>query len=52
MQVLLDDPDLHELAFDEEEAADPVDYDVELKDIIDLISEMEGTAADIPLEEV
>lgn len=52
MQVLLDDPDLHELAFDEEEAADPIDYDVELKDIIDLISEMEGTAADIPLEEV
>jgi hypothetical protein len=52
MQVLLDDPDLHELAFDEEEAANPIDYDVELKDIIDLISEMEGTAADTPLEEV
>ncbi|MEX0604455.1 MAG: DEAD/DEAH box helicase [Marinobacter sp.] len=52
MQSLLDDPDLHELAFDEEEAADPIDYDVELKDIIDLISEMEGAAADVPLEEV
>jgi len=52
MQQLLDDPDLHEIAFDEEEAADPLDYDVEIKDIIDLISELEGTAPDIPLEEV
>jgi SNF2 family DNA or RNA helicase len=52
MQMLLDDPDLHEIAFDEEEAADPIDYDVELQDIIDLIAELEGSAADIPLEEV
>ncbi len=52
MQMLLDDPDLHEIAFDEEEAADPVDYDVELQDIIDLIAELEGTAADVPLEEL
>jgi len=52
MQVLLDDPDLHEIAFDEEEAADPIDYDVELQDIIDLIEELEGTAADVPLEEL
>lgn len=51
MQLLLDDPDLHELALDEEEAADPIDYDVELQDIIDLIAELEGTAADIPPEE-
>lgn len=50
MQQLLDDPDLHEIAFDEEEAADPLDYDVELKDIIDLIAEMEGTAPDVPPE--
>ncbi|OJU24026.1 MAG: helicase [Nitrobacter sp. 62-13] len=42
MQMLLDDPDLHEIAFDEEEADDPVDYDVSLQDIIDLISELEG----------
>ena len=51
MQMLLDDPDLHELAFDEEETDDPLDYDVELHDIIDLISELEGTAADVPLKE-
>ncbi len=52
MQQLLDDPDLHEIAFDEDEAADPLDYDVELKDIMDLIAELEGTAPDVPLEEV
>lgn len=51
MQMLLDDPDLHELAFDEEEAADPLDYDVELHDIMDLIAELEGTAAHVPPEE-
>ena len=44
MQMLLDDPDLHELALDEEEAADPLDYGIDLKDIIDLIAEFEGTA--------
>lgn len=52
MQKLLDDPDLHEIAFDEEEAADPIDYDVELQDIIDLIGELEGTATDVPLEDL
>ena len=51
MQVLLDDPDLHELSFDEEEAADPIDYDIELQDIADLVSELEGTAADVPQED-
>ena len=51
MQELLDDPDLHELAFDEEEAGDPIDYDLELLDIMDLIAELEGTATDVPLEE-
>lgn len=50
MQQLLDDPDLHEIAFDEEEAADPLDYDIELKDIIDLIAELEGNAPDAPPE--
>jgi SNF2 family DNA or RNA helicase len=50
MQQLLNDPDLHEIAFDEEEAADPLDYDIELKDIIDLIGELEGTAQDVPPE--
>lgn len=52
MQQLLDDPDLHEIAFDEEAAADPLDYDVELKDIIDLVAELEGTAPDAPRDEV
>lgn len=42
MQMLLDDPDLHELAFDEEEAADPLDHHIDLQDIIDLIGELEG----------
>lgn len=51
MQVLLDDPDLHEIAFDEEEADDPIAYDIELQDIIDLISELEGEAGEAPLEE-
>ena len=50
MQALLDDPDLHRIVFDEEEAADPIDYDIELQDIIDLISELEGTAGEMPLE--
>lgn len=45
MQMLLDDPDLHEIAFDEEEADDPVDYDVTLQDIVDLIAEFEGKMA-------
>lgn len=52
MQVLLDDPDLHEIALDEEEADDPIDYDVELQDIIDLIAELEGKAEDAPPEEL
>jgi hypothetical protein len=51
MQLLLNDPDLHEIAFDEEEAADPIDYDIELQDIIDLIAELEGTAAEAPPED-
>ena len=41
---LLDDPDLHELALDEEEADDPVDYDVDLQDLVDLVEELEGRA--------
>lgn len=52
MQILLDDPDLHELALDEEEADEAVDYDIELQDIMDLIAELEGTAVEVPLEEL
>tara|TARA_R110002110_G_scaffold67928_6_gene184402 strand:+ start:218 stop:2128 length:1911 start_codon:yes stop_codon:yes gene_type:complete len=44
MQELLDDPDLHQIALYEEEADDPVDYDLELDDLIDLIAELEGRA--------
>lgn len=51
MQMLLNDPDLHELAFDEDEAGYPLDYDLELRDIMDLIAELEGTMSDIPLQE-
>lgn len=51
MQALLDDPDLHELALDEEEAIDPVDYDIRLDDIIDLISELQGTAPEADPED-
>ena len=44
MQQLLDDPDLHQIALDEEEAEEPIDYDIEPKDLIDLIEELEGRA--------
>ena len=46
MQKLLDDPDLHQIAFDEEEALEPIDYDVEINDLIDLIEELEGNGND------
>lgn len=52
MQILLNDPDLHELAFDEEEADEAIDYDIEMQDIMDLIAELEGTAAEVPPEEL
>jgi SNF2 family DNA or RNA helicase len=42
LQQLLNDPDLHQLALDEENAIDPIDYDVGLDDLIDLIEELEG----------
>ena len=42
LQQLLDDPDLHELALDEENADDPIDYNVELQDLVDLVEELEG----------
>jgi SNF2 family DNA or RNA helicase len=42
MEQLLDDHDLHKLALDEEEADDPIDYDVTPEDLIDLIQELEG----------
>ncbi len=42
LQQLLDDKDLHEIALDEEEADDPIDYDVDLQDLVDLVEELEG----------
>ena len=50
MQVLLDDPDLHEIAYDEEQADDPIDYDVTLHDLIDLITELENRAPNLSNE--
>lgn len=42
LQELLNDMDLHEIAFDEENADDPVDYSVDLQDLVDLVEELEG----------
>jgi hypothetical protein len=50
LEQTLGDPDLHQLAYDEENADDPIDYSVELQDLIDLIAELEGKA-DSSLEE-
>ncbi len=50
LEQTLGDPDLHLLAYDEENADDPIDYDVELQDLVDLIAELEGKA-DISSEE-
>lgn len=44
LEQMLGDPDLHTLAFDEENADDPIDYSVELQDLVDLIAELEGKA--------
>ncbi len=51
MQRLLDDPDLHKIALDEEEADDPIDYDITPDDLIDLIQELEGRALPSDLDE-
>ncbi len=42
LQILLDDEDLHRIALAEEEAEEPIDYDIEPDDLIDLIEELEG----------
>jgi SNF2 family DNA or RNA helicase len=44
LQQLLNDEDLHRIALDEEDAEEPIDYDIELGDLIDLIEELEGRA--------
>jgi hypothetical protein len=48
LQQLLDDPDLHEVALDEENASDPTDYGIEIEDIVDLIEVLEK--GEIPAE--
>jgi len=42
LQELLDDEDLHKIALDEETAEEPIDYDVEMQDLVDLVEELEG----------
>lgn len=44
LQQLLNDPDLHKIALDEEEADDPLNLDMEMQDLIDLVEELEGRA--------
>lgn len=46
LQELLDDQDLHEIALDEENAEDPIDFDVDLQDLIDLVAELEGRSSE------
>lgn len=42
MQQLLDDEDLHQIALDEEESSEPLDYSTGPEDLVDLIEELEG----------
>lgn len=50
MSEALDDFDLQRLALDEEEGEAPLDYDITLDDLSDIIEELSGTAA-VPGEE-
>lgn len=51
LQQLLNDPDLHHLAFDEEEADDPLNLNMNLQDLVDLVEELEGRASFMSEEE-
>ncbi|WDR02383.1 hypothetical protein PSQ19_17490 [Devosia algicola] len=42
LQILLDDPDLHEIAYDEENSEDPIAWDISPDDVRDLIEVLEG----------
>lgn len=48
LQELLDDPDLHELALDEESAGAPIDDSISIEDIDDLVAEIENRASHQP----
>ncbi|WP_374283928.1 SNF2-related protein [Novosphingobium sp.] len=45
LQELLDDEDLNKIALDEENAEEPIDYDVDVQDLVDLVEELEGHRA-------
>lgn len=51
LEHLLDDQDLRELALDEDNADDPIDYDVDMQDLVDLVEELEGRRPTEPQEE-
>jgi SNF2 family DNA or RNA helicase len=44
LQQLLDDRDLHQIALDEENAEEPIEYDLDIQDLVDLVEELEGRA--------
>jgi hypothetical protein len=48
MEAILDDPDIRQIALDEEEAEPPVDRDIELEDLQDLLDQLLSAA---PLSE-
>jgi SNF2 family DNA or RNA helicase len=50
LQRLLDDQDLAKLEFDELNADDPTDYDVDLQDLVDLVEELEGRNSEVPID--
>ncbi|MEQ8837202.1 MAG: hypothetical protein RID07_10405, partial [Lacipirellulaceae bacterium] len=52
LQQVLDDDDLHRIALDEENAEEPIDYEIEANDLIDLIEELEGRSTYIEEEGV
>lgn len=51
LEHLLDDQDLRQLALDEDNADDPIDYDVDMQDLVDLVEELEGRQPTEPKEE-
>ena len=51
LEHLLDDQDLRQLALDEDNADDPIDYDVDMQDLVDLVEELEGRQPAEPQEE-